>query len=91
MRMATFRSSFRLPEHDTSASEHPLTAVIRVVPWNNGITFRWGSMAETLANLWDSMGYDRSGIDWSLVVVSDSLCSTTYCVCLSPEESGAKP
>jgi hypothetical protein len=53
-------------------SDNPLPAVIRVFPWNNGITLLQGSMANTLQSLWESQRVGDIGVQNSLLLVSDS-------------------
>jgi hypothetical protein len=51
-------------------SDDTLAAVIRVFPWNNGITLLHGSMATTLYSLWHSQGARPMAAQNSLLLVS---------------------
>ena len=49
-----------------------LSSVIRVLPWNNGITLSQGHMSERLLDWWESEATPGvvEGIDSSLIIVS---------------------
>jgi hypothetical protein len=49
--------------------ETRLSAVIRLFPWNNGITLLQGSMADTLRTFWEGNGVEDTGIESSLLLV----------------------